>query len=69
MFSFKPRRLRNLARDFCVRASAVDGAEEGLEMVVLDDLTRAVFPERRAEVDAVLARAGVRLSESAAIER
>ncbi len=61
--------LCGLARDFCVRASAVDGAEEGLEVVVLDDLTRAVFPERRAEVDAVLARAGVRLSESAAIER
>ena len=58
-----------LARDFCVRATAVDGAAEGLEVVVLDDLTRAVFPDRRAEVDALLGRAGVRLSESRAIER
>ena len=45
-----------LARDFCVRATAVDGAEEGLEVVVLDDLTRAVFPARRAECDAALGR-------------
>jgi nicotinamidase/pyrazinamidase len=57
-----------LARDFCVQATAVDGAAEGLAVVVLDDLTRAVFPERRAEVDALLARAGVRLSGSAALE-
>ena len=33
-----------LARDFCVRASAVDAAAEGLEAVVLDDLTRAGLP-------------------------
>jgi nicotinamidase/pyrazinamidase len=58
-----------LARDFCVRATAIDGAAEGLEVVVLDDLTRAVFPDRRAEVDALLARAGVRLAESAALGR
>jgi nicotinamidase/pyrazinamidase len=58
-----------LARDFCVRATAVDGAAEGLEVVVLDDLTRAVFPERRAECDAALGRAGVGLSESTTIER
>ncbi len=58
-----------LARDFCVRATAVDGAAEGLEVLVLDDLTRAVFPDRRAECDAGLAAAGVRLAESGAIER
>jgi len=58
-----------LARDFCVRATAVDGAAEGFEVVVLDDLTRAVFPDRRVEADALLARAGVRLSESTALER
>ncbi len=57
-----------LARDFCVRASAVDAAAEGLEVVVLDDLTRAVFPDRRAEVDAALAAAGVRLASSAELE-
>jgi nicotinamidase/pyrazinamidase len=58
-----------LARDFCVRATAVDAAAEGLEAIVLDDLTRAVFPERRAEVDALLARAGVRLAASADLAR
>jgi nicotinamidase/pyrazinamidase len=58
-----------LARDFCVRATAVDGAAEGLEIVVLDDLTRAVFPERKAECDAAFRSAGVRLSESTGIER
>ena len=58
-----------LARDFCVRASAVDAAAEGFEAVVLDDLTRAVFPDRRAETDALLARAGVRLASSVELER
>jgi nicotinamidase/pyrazinamidase len=58
-----------LARDFCVRATAVDAAAEGFEAIVLDDLTRAVFPERRAEVDALLSRAGVRLAASADLVR
>jgi nicotinamidase/pyrazinamidase len=61
--------VTGLARDFCVRATAVDAAAEGLEAVVLDDLTRAVFPERKAEVDAVLAGAGVRTATSAQLER
>jgi nicotinamidase/pyrazinamidase len=61
--------VAGLARDFCVRATAVDAAAEGFEAIVLDDLTRAVFPARRAEVDAVLAGAGVRLAESATLER
>jgi nicotinamidase/pyrazinamidase len=54
-----------LARDFCVKATAVDAAAEGLQVVVLDDLTRSVFPERRAEVDEALRRAGVGLGASA----
>ena len=58
-----------LARDFCVRWSAEDAAAEGLETLVLDDLTRPVFPERAAETDAALARAGVRVVRSAALER
>ena len=48
-----------LARDFCVNWSAQDAVEAGFEVVMLDDLTRAVFPERAAEVDAALARVGV----------
>ncbi len=42
---------------------------EGFEVVVLDDLTRAVFPERAAEVDEVLAAAGVERATSDALER
>jgi nicotinamidase/pyrazinamidase len=53
-----------LARDFCVRTSAVDAAEEGFEVFVLDDLTRAVFPDRRPDVDAAFGAAGVRVVRS-----
>lgn len=59
--------LCGLARDFCVRVSAVDAVAEGFEVVVLDDLTRAVFPERAAEVDAELAGAGVQRAASASL--
>jgi nicotinamidase/pyrazinamidase len=50
-----------LARDFCVKWSALDSAEAGFETYVLDDLTRAVFPGNRAEVDRALAAAGVKV--------
>ncbi|MFO0580725.1 MAG: nicotinamidase [Anaeromyxobacter sp.] len=53
--------VAGLARDFCVRATAVDAAAEGFETLVVDELTRAVFPDRRADIDAELARAGVRV--------
>ncbi len=53
-----------LARDFCVRWSALDAAAEGLDAIVLDDLTRPVFPDRRAETDAAFAAAGVRTMQS-----
>jgi nicotinamidase/pyrazinamidase len=59
--------LSGLARDFCVRASAVDAAAEEFEVVMLDDLTRSVFPERAAEVDAVVTRAGVQRATSASL--
>jgi nicotinamidase/pyrazinamidase len=58
-----------LARDYCVRWTAEDAAAEGLETLVLDDLTRAVFPERAAETDEALARAGVRVARSADLDR
>lgn len=60
--------LAGLARDFCVRASAEDAAAEGFEVILLDDLTRAVFPDRRAAVDAALGAAGVRLLASEELE-
>ena len=53
--------LCGLARDFCVKWSALDAAAAGFETFVLDHLTRAVFPERRTEVDAELASAGVKV--------
>jgi nicotinamidase/pyrazinamidase len=54
-----------LARDFCVRFSAVDAAAEGFEVVVLDDLTRAVFPAQAAATDAAFQAAGVKVGTSA----
>lgn len=56
--------LAGLARDFCVRFSAVDAASAGFETFLLDNLTRAVFPDRTAEVNAALDRAGVRVLRS-----
>jgi nicotinamidase/pyrazinamidase len=57
--------LCGLARDFCVLWSAEDAAASGFDVIVLDDLTRPVFPDRAGETDAALARAGVRLARSA----
>ena len=54
-----------LARDFCVRWTAVDAATEGFAVIVLNDLCRAVFPERAAETDAAFAAAGVLHEDSA----
>lgn len=59
--------LCGLARDFCVRFSAVDAAAEGFEVVVLDDLTRAVFPAAAAATDAAFRAAGVRVAASAGL--
>lgn len=59
--------LCGLARDFCVRFSAVDAAAEGFEVVVLDDLTRAVFPDQAASTDEAFRAAGVRLQSSQAL--
>jgi nicotinamidase/pyrazinamidase len=54
-----------LARDVCVRATAIDGARAGFEVFVVDDLTRAVDPASRDRVDAELAAARVALVDSA----
>jgi nicotinamidase/pyrazinamidase len=53
-----------LARDFCVKWSALDAAAAGFETVMLDDLTRPVFADSRAAVDAELAQAGVTIAGS-----
>jgi nicotinamidase/pyrazinamidase len=56
-----------LARDFCVRATALDGAKLGFTVLVVDDLTRAVDPKSQARVDADFAEQRVELVKSAAL--
>lgn len=56
--------LCGLARDVCVLWSAQDAAREGFEAILLDDLTRPVYPERQAETDAAYASAGVAIATS-----
>ena len=53
-----------LARDYCVRATAIDGARAGFRVAIVDDLTRAVDPSSRARVDHELSEAGVSVIES-----
>jgi nicotinamidase/pyrazinamidase len=60
--------LGGLARDFCVKASALDAVAEGFKTVVLDDLTRAVFKDRAEEVDRAFAAAGVDRALGAALQ-
>lgn len=48
-----------LARDFCVLWSAEDAAAAGFAVVVIDPLTRAVFPDRATEANDRFARARV----------
>lgn len=57
-----------LARDFCVRATAVDAAAAGFQTFVFDDLTRAVFPLKVSETNAQLEAAGVHLAHGCHLE-
>jgi nicotinamidase/pyrazinamidase len=56
-----------LARDVCVRSSAVDAAAEGFQTFVVDDLTRAVDPAHATETDAAFEMAGVERLTSAVL--
>jgi nicotinamidase/pyrazinamidase len=60
--------VSGLALDFCVRATAVDAAAAGFQAFVLEDLTRAVYPERMAETNAALEKAGVHLAHGCHLE-
>ena len=52
--------LCGLAYDFCVRYSAIDGANLGFETIVIQDATRPVnLPNSVAETDAALVAAGI----------
>lgn len=50
-----------LARDFCVRWTLEDAVAAGFEAVLLDDLTRSVFPDADDDTRAALVAAGVTL--------
>jgi nicotinamidase/pyrazinamidase len=58
-----------LARDFCVKWSAEDGAAAGFRTTVLWDLTRPVVAASDARVRSDLGAAGVRIVEGAALGR
>jgi nicotinamidase/pyrazinamidase len=60
--------IAGLARDYCVRATAIDAAGEGFSTWVLDDLTRPVRPSLRHETDEAWRRAGVRVIASDALQ-
>jgi len=49
-----------LARDVCVRWSAEDAIAAGFKTVVLEELTRSVFPNRADETSQAFERAGVK---------
>ena len=56
-----------LARDYCVKLTALDAAQAGFETFVIDDLTRAVDPSRAGAVDEALREGGVERIVSAAL--
>jgi nicotinamidase/pyrazinamidase len=49
-----------LALDYCVDATALDAARAGFETYVVEDATRAVFPENSAAKEAGWRAAGVK---------
>jgi nicotinamidase/pyrazinamidase len=59
--------LCGLARDFCVKWSAEDAAEDGFRVHVLWDLTRPVDPASDDAVEAALRERGVEILESSDI--
>lgn len=48
-----------LASDFCVRWTAVDGARHGFRTYVIEEATRAVWPEKMAETHADYEQGGI----------
>lgn len=60
--------VTGLARDFCVKHTALDAVAEGFDTWIVDDLTSAVDARHRVDDDRAFAAAGVRLVESAALD-
>lgn len=61
--------LGGLARDFCVKWSAEDAANDGFRVHVLWDLTRPVDPSSNENVRESLKQAGVEILDSASLKR
>jgi nicotinamidase/pyrazinamidase len=53
-----------LARDFCVRWTAEDAVAAGFKTVVIEDLTRSVFPARASDTSLAFERTGVKTVKS-----
>lgn len=54
-----------IATDYCVRATALDALETGVDVRVIDGLTSAVDPATRAAALVAMADAGVKVVEQA----
>jgi nicotinamidase/pyrazinamidase len=57
--------VSGIATEYCVRATALDGLQEGFEATVLTDMIRAVQASAASEVLGELQKAGAKLSAGA----
>ena len=53
--------VTGLALDYCVDATALDARTAGFDTYVIEDATRAVFPEQTATKEADWRSAGVQI--------
>jgi len=60
--------VAGLALDFCVKATALDGARLGFEVFLVEDATRPVFAESSASTLEELKGAGVKAISSSEVE-
>ena len=61
---FKTLVLCGLAFDFCVGETAKQGVEDGFEVYIVEDATRAVFPDEYEKKKEELIAAGVKFIQS-----
>jgi nicotinamidase/pyrazinamidase len=57
--------VSGIATEYCVRATALDGLQQGFEVTVLSDMIRAVRPEDTSKVLTELSKAGAKTMTSA----
>lgn len=56
--------VTGLALDYCVDATALDARKAGFDTYVIEDATRAVFPEQTATKEAEWRKAGIQIVNS-----